>query len=447
MGEFLRQKKLLPVAGAVIVVLLISLVWTNVIRTPAYMVCVDGQEKFAVKHKQEVEKVLNRLKLEQEKQFNQSLELNNMVEYKRVFVDREQLVVSSRMETELKKALDFKTIAAAIVVNDKDIAYLGGRKDALELLEQLKKENSQLDEGEKLVSLGFEEKVQVKERKVPASKVISADKAYSLITTGTNNPETYEVQEGDSLWMIARKNDMYVDEIVKANRLKSEDLKPGEKLILVKSKPYVNVIARVEGEKIETIPFETKVVVDRNAYSSVRVTQSGQKGEKKIIYEAIKRNGVLDKREIKEEQIIKEAVNKILVKGSQVNIASRGGGARVLDWPVYGPISSYYGSRGGSHTGVDIAARSGTAIRAAASGNVTYAGYQGGYGKFIIVNHGNGIVTRYAHCSSINVSVGQRVAAGQTIGTVGSTGRSTGPHLHFEVLAGGSFRNPLSYLR
>ncbi|MGR6837308.1 peptidoglycan DD-metalloendopeptidase family protein [Syntrophomonas erecta] len=447
MGEFLRQKKLLPVAGAVIVVLLISLVWTNVIRTPAYMVCVDGKEKFAVKHKQEVEKVLNRLKLEQEKQFNQPLELNNMVEYRRVFVDREQLVVSSRMETELKKALDFKTMAAAIVVNDKDIAYLGSRKVALELLEQLKKENSQLDEGEKLVSLGFEEKVQVKERKVPASKVISADKAYSLITTGTNNPETYEVQEGDSLWMIARKNDMYVDEIVKANRLKSEDLKPGEKLILVKSKPYVNVIARVEGEKIETIPFETKVVVDRNAYSSVKVTQSGQNGEKKIVYEAIKRNGVLDKREIKEEQIIKEAVNKILVKGSQVNIASRGGGARVLDWPVYGPISSYYGSRGGSHTGIDIAARSGTAIRAAASGNVTYAGYQGGYGKFIIVNHGNGIVSRYAHCSSINVSVGQRVAAGQTIGTVGSTGRSTGPHLHFEVLAGGSFRNPLSYLR
>ncbi|MGS0745540.1 peptidoglycan DD-metalloendopeptidase family protein [Syntrophomonas erecta subsp. sporosyntropha] len=447
MGEFLRQKKLLPVAGAVIVVLLISLVWTNVIRTPAYMVCVDGKEKFAVKHKQEVEKVLNRLKLEQEKQFNQPLELNNTVEYKRVFVGREQLVVSSRMETELKKALDFKTMAAAIVVNDKDIAYLGSRKDALELLEQLKKENSQLDEGEKLVSLGFEEKVQVKERKAPASKVISTDKAYSLITTGTNNPETYEVQEGDSLWMIARKNDMYVDEILKANRLKSEDLKPGEKLILVKSKPYVNVIARVEGEKIETIPFETKVVVDRNAYSSVRVTQSGQNGEKKIVYEAIKRNGVLDKREIKEEQIIKEAVNKILVKGSQVNIASRGGGARVLDWPVYGPISSYYGSRGGSHTGIDIAARSGTAIRAAASGNVTYAGYQGGYGKFIIVNHGNGIVSRYAHCSSINVSVGQRVAAGQTIGTVGSTGRSTGPHLHFEVLAGGSFRNPLSYLR
>ncbi|HZJ84078.1 MAG TPA: M23 family metallopeptidase, partial [Syntrophomonadaceae bacterium] len=109
-----------------------------------------------------------------------------------------------------------------------------------------------------------------------------------------------------------------------------------------------------------------------------------------------------------------------------------------------GNITNGYRS---SHTAIDIATRTGTPIRAADSGYVTFTGWQGGYGNFVIVDHGNGIVTRYAHCNSISTSTGQRVNKGEQIATVGSTGRSTGPHLHFEVLVNGGFRNPLSYLR
>lgn len=118
--------------------------------------------------------------------------------------------------------------------------------------------------------------------------------------------------------------------------------------------------------------------------------------------------------------------------------------------PVNGSITSRFGARGGSrsstHTGLDISAPSGTGIRAISSGTVSYAGYRGSYGNLIIINHGNGIESYYAHCSALYVSVGQPVDSSTTIGAVGSTGNSTGPHLHLEIRIGGTPVNPQNYL-
>ncbi len=122
-------------------------------------------------------------------------------------------------------------------------------------------------------------------------------------------------------------------------------------------------------------------------------------------------------------------------------------------WPVSGRMTSGFGYRihpiFGSrrfHSGIDIAARHGTPIVAAAGGQVVQSGYFGGYGYSIMVYHGGGYATWYAHLSSFNVSVGQNVERGQVIGYVGSTGWATGAHLHFEVRINGSPHNPLDYL-
>lgn len=99
------------------------------------------------------------------------------------------------------------------------------------------------------------------------------------------------------------------------------------------------------------------------------------------------------------------------------------------------------------HFGLDMAARRGTTVRAAIAGTVIFSGWDGAYGRKIVISHGNGLTTVYGHLNSITIAKGKRVAAGQRIGTVGSTGRSTGPHLHFEVRKYGQTRNPSTYMR
>jgi murein DD-endopeptidase MepM/ murein hydrolase activator NlpD len=118
-----------------------------------------------------------------------------------------------------------------------------------------------------------------------------------------------------------------------------------------------------------------------------------------------------------------------------------------LIWPVQGVLTSPFGMRWGRmHEGIDIGAPTGTPIYAAAGGTVNYAGWEGGYGNLTVIDHGNGLATAYGHQSQLAVSSGQTVSRGQVIGYVGSTGHSTGPHLHFEVRVNGVPNDPLAYL-
>ena len=143
--------------------------------------------------------------------------------------------------------------------------------------------------------------------------------------------------------------------------------------------------------------------------------------------------------EIEEEIEIKQEIESHTVQGVYLQVT-----------PVSGIITSRFGNResirSSGHTGLDIAAPYGTAIKAAASGTVKFAGYSGGYGYVVKMSHGNGIETYYGHCSKLYVSTGQKIEAGDTIAAVGSTGNSTGNHLHFEVRVNGSEVNPQNYL-
>lgn len=153
---------------------------------------------------------------------------------------------------------------------------------------------------------------------------------------------------------------------------------------------------------------------------------------------------------MEKELEIKEAEVKRILESYRYGTAPSG----KFMWPVAGRIQSGFGNRMHPifgvvrfHSGIDIVAPYGTLIKAADGGQVVQAGYFGGYGYSIMVYHGGGFATWYAHLSSIRVSVGQFVERGQVIGLVGSTGWSTGPHLHFEVRINGAAQNPLAYLQ
>ena len=145
-------------------------------------------------------------------------------------------------------------------------------------------------------------------------------------------------------------------------------------------------------------------------------------------------------------QVSAELTAKIQAAQARTTV-QRSASAAGLIWPVNAPITSPFGWRWGRmHTGIDLGAAYGTPIAAAASGSVIYADWLGGYGNLTVIDHGGGLATAYAHQSRIAVSVGESVAQGQIIGYVGSTGHSTGPHLHFEVRVNGQPVDPLGYL-
>lgn len=141
-------------------------------------------------------------------------------------------------------------------------------------------------------------------------------------------------------------------------------------------------------------------------------------------------------------QVAKANLDEKIISGSNSSVKGI-----ILSKPVQGTVSSRFGSRSlGNHKGLDIAAKTGAPIHAASKGTVKFTGWYGGYGNLIIISHGNGVETYYGHCNKIYVSEGKEVTKDTLIGEVGSTGRSTGPHLHLEVRINGVPQNPQKYL-
>jgi murein DD-endopeptidase MepM/ murein hydrolase activator NlpD len=159
-------------------------------------------------------------------------------------------------------------------------------------------------------------------------------------------------------------------------------------------------------------------------------------------------------RALQREEVYLESESQALEAAARQPVAIAGqaptpptGGSGEWIWPVRGTVTSEYGQRWGRlHAGIDIGAPNGTPIYAARAGCVSVAGPQGGYGNLILIDHGGGVVTAYAHQSRLLASRGTCVSAGEQIGAVGSTGNSTGNHLHYEVRVNGSPRNPRPYL-
>jgi murein DD-endopeptidase MepM/ murein hydrolase activator NlpD len=173
--------------------------------------------------------------------------------------------------------------------------------------------------------------------------------------------------------------------------------------------------------------------------------------------QSIKRSALTDTRETRAEYLheVEALAAQSAALAARIQEAQRGAGstgtgqpsAAGLVWPCDGVVVSGYGMRWGRlHEGIDIGCAYGAPNRAAAAGTVIYSGWLGGYGNLVVVDHGSGLSTAYAHASSLLVGVGQQVSQGDTVSLVGSTGNSSGPHLHFEVRVNGQAVDPLWYL-
>ena len=213
------------------------------------------------------------------------------------------------------------------------------------------------------------------------------------------------------------------------------------------------------------IEYTTEIIEDDTHEAGYEKVVDGENGILETVYRKTFINGEFVSEEKVSENVTKSAVSRKIYVGTQPKSASvtqRSGGIKSattqtvsgdegMVWPVNKNGSNSFIScdwRGYSgHSGVDIAANSGTSIYAVKSGVVTLAEYNSSYGYQLIIDHGDGISTRYAHCKELYVGVGAQIVQGQVIATVGSTGNSTGPHLHFEIIENGSAVNPHNYLK
>ena len=259
---------------------------------------------------------------------------------------------------------------------------------------------------------------------------------------------SYVVAVGDSLWSIANSQNLEVDTLVGSNTFKNSSLlHPG---VVLRVPNQDGIFYKIKnGDKIETIAKRYQITLDKVRKVNPTVDLVALKAGSEVFLPGARPEAVAEVRETEGKKSTSVSPKTSGNEGSVVEKASRN-----YRWPVMGKINSPFGwrrhpitRRRDFHTGLDIKASRGTAIRSAREGRVAYAGWMGGYGKVVVVEHSGGQSTLYAHCNAILLKQGAKVSVGQTIAQVGSTGRTTGPHLHFEVRNGNSPVNPLKYLK
>lgn len=295
-----------------------------------------------------------------------------------------------------------------------------------------------------LLDVNFADTVEVVESYVKDDEITPLSDAIDLVTKDKEKNKIYEVKSGDSLSMIAENYNTTVDNLVAINAgLDNADsiIKVGDELTVTVPEPELSVITQEEKTYKESYQEETQYIDNDSWYTTESVVrQEATSGERSVVAVVTNRNGKETSREIVHQEILTQSQPAIIERGT-------------ITPPTYikpisgGTFTSGFKARWGRmHKGVDWACPVGTAVKASCSGTVVSAGWASGYGYCVKINHSDGRQTRYAHLSKILVSVGQSVSQGEKIALSGNTGRSTGPHVHFEILINGSQVNPLSYL-
>ncbi len=348
---------------------------------------------------------------------------------------------------------DNEISAYKVILDGKTWFYIQDKTKLEGLLEEYKNQyTAEIDKNVRIKSIGFKQKLDIDEVTIDREDLSSLQEAKEKIHTKAKEASQIEVKAGDNLWSIAHAKQVSVDDLQNLNPQLDEQMRiyPGDKLSIKAEVPVLSVVIVYEVTVIEDIPFTTEYIKDSSLYESQRkVVSQGIVGKEEKVYEIVFENDMELGRKTLHSKVITPPVASQVRIGTKQTVSRSGSSFGV----VSGRLTSRFGTRihpvtGKKvfHKGIDIGASHGSPVYAYSSGTVIYAGWNNGYGNFVAINHGNGMVTRYGHLSKIHVKFGQKVATRQRIGSVGSSGVSTGPHLHFEVHINGVNKNPLNYL-
>ena len=437
--------------GAVAVTVVVAALSVFTMST-SYSLEIDGKVVGQVDSKAVVTEALNDAKVAAEEASGLDIvAAYNSVEVKAVHSFQKATLTNEEVKVLVDENVEWLTAGATLNVDNGEYKFtVATVEDGQYVLDKLK-ETALANQGDATIkSVEFLEDIKLESGNVKVSDVQTASEIIATVQAGKAAIKTHTVQKGESFWTIAKKYGVTVSELQQLNpEVNPDRLKISQVLNLNWLEPLINVVVVKEITVEESIAYATEYKETANLYrGETQVVKKGTNGKKMVTYEVKETSGATLEKITLNEVVISEPVSAVVNKGTKAVALSSRSGDGILNWPMSGKITSPYGTRStGFHSGLDIGGVIGRGVYAAAGGKVVLASYYYAYGNCIVIDHGNGMKTRYAHLSGYKVKVGDTVERGQLIGLCGNTGRSTGPHLHFEVIINGSTKNPINYLK
>ena len=420
----------------------------NILPKDSFSIIYEDKELCKLRDPELLDAALEKIYKELEDSVNHEIKIESKFEVSPSKAKAKEIVSKEQLYDLIKSNIKYSIMAYEISVDGEKIGILNSKEEAETVIEKVKEHFTKIYDKDSLLETTTVENVEIKQVKAINSEIKEKDELTNYIIKGTDEEKKYIVEKGDTYWNIAEYFNMPLDDLISANpQSDPEKIQIGDELNLIVPKPFINVQVKRKVVQEEKTPYETEYTKVSYMYNDEQiVTKAGKYGVSEIESIVTEQNGIQIAKEVVSEKVISEPVTQLVTTGTQDPPPKKGTGYFINPLPG-SIISSRFGSRsGGFHLGQDMAKSSGSSIKAADGGTVTFAGWSGTYGYMVDIDHGGGYTTRYAHCSELYVSAGEKVYQGKIIAAVGSTGVSSGPHLHFEVRKYGSVVNPASYI-
>lgn len=451
-----NRKRLLILALLVLIlglIVLFAITRADAKSTVVYKVSLANEELGFVQNKESVSRASESARLQLKKQLGTDIQVENGAVSISVKSDGQKLLSEKELADTIRKVLlsndsYYKIEAYQISVDDKKQIIVNNKATADSILEEVKNSYIPAESRQNIQDAAFVENVTVSSVFVSDKEIQAKEDAINTLKSPVEEKKTYSAVQGDTLSEIASKNGMSTKQLLSINSGLQENsiLKIGQVITISVPEPLVSVRTTEKTVYTEPIKKSVEYQYDDSKYENYSGTvQDGNDGVKEITASIVRINGVEQQRDVVSDKVLTEPVKQVVVKGTK---------EKGLVMPLSGSVTSSFGYRknpmgSGSefHNGLDLSASMKTAVRAALDATVKTVAYDAnGYGKYVVLNSRDGMTTLYGHCSKIAVSEGQTVKQGDIIAYSGSSGRSTGPHLHFELDVQGQCQDPRKYL-
>ncbi len=442
-----KEFKTKTIGGAVTaaVAVLVCLVVNALNWGLGYEVIVDGENIGLVCDKDITYQAIEDIKVRLTDYFGEDYSYSKEPVFVRRIVDKDRLASKEDLGNALLSNIDTMVEAYSVYVDGEQLFGVSSEEAAEWVFAKYKQNHIGGEIADDMV-VEFCETIAVKKEFVHIAMLYTPEAALELVSGTSDELSTYTVQANDTLWDIAKKHDTTVEHILAMNDSVTDNIKEGMQLKIKEAVPRLSVRSVQTVSMTEAVPYQVEKIKDSTMYEGrTVVAQKGRDGSANVLAKVTKINGVQVEKVVLESETVTEPVVQIEKIGTKERPATTGSGTFIK--PSYGTLTSRYGRRWNrSHKGIDIGGSHNSPIKAADGGKVTFAGWMDGYGNYIVIDHENGYQTAYGHCASLCVGAGDRVKKGDLIAKMGSTGRSTGTHLHFEVKKNGEYVNPLTYV-